>query len=99
VPAPAARRNLDIDSAVFALAIGVALLLTPILWLHYFALLLVPLAVTAKRITLCWMLPLAYWLSPFTEPQVQPLWRLLFVFALLAAIVAIRPASPPKTRP
>jgi hypothetical protein len=46
----------------FTLAILTALLLTPIVWLHYFALLLVPIAVVHKRLSLVWAVPVLCWL-------------------------------------
>jgi hypothetical protein len=42
----------------FTLAILAALLFTPIIWLHYFALLLVPIAIAHKRLSLLWAAPL-----------------------------------------
>ena len=46
----------------FTLAILTALLLTPIVWLHYFALLLVPIAIAHKRLSLLWAIPVLLWL-------------------------------------
>jgi hypothetical protein len=46
----------------FTLAILASLLLTPIIWLHYFALLLVPIAIVHKRLSLLWATPLLFWL-------------------------------------
>ena len=46
----------------FTLAILASLLLTPIIWLHYFALLLVPIAIVHKRLSLLWATPLLLWL-------------------------------------
>jgi hypothetical protein len=45
-----------------AIALAICLLLTPIVQVHYYALLLVPLAIAAPRIALVWVLPLAFWL-------------------------------------
>ena len=50
------------ESRSFTLAIVAALLLTPIIWLHYFALLLVPIAIVHKRLSLLWAAPLLFWL-------------------------------------
>jgi alpha-1,2-mannosyltransferase len=47
----------------FVLCLGAALLLAPIVWLHYFALLAVPLGVAGAPLTL-WLIPLAMWLVP-----------------------------------
>ena len=46
------------------LAIAAALLFSPIVWRHFFALLLVPLAIARPRFDLAWLIPLAFWLVP-----------------------------------
>jgi hypothetical protein len=76
------------DRAVYTGAILLALLLTPIVWLHYFALLLTPIAIREKRFSAWWLIPLAYWLSPITEPERHPLWRLALVLGLALALTA-----------
>ena len=50
----------------FALAIGAALLLSPIVWLHFFALMLVPLAVVRPTFGAAWLIPLPTWFVPGT---------------------------------
>jgi hypothetical protein len=88
----------DRDRAVFTGAILLALLLTPIVWLHYFGLLLTPIAIREKRFSAWWLLPLAYWLSPITEPERQPLWRLALVLVLALALTARRSTATEATR-
>ena len=56
-----ARRGDDVRA--FTLAIAAALALTPILWWHYLALLVVPLSVARPRFSPLWLLPIAVWLS------------------------------------
>ncbi len=46
------------DVTAFTLALVVALLTTPLVWGHYFALLLVPIAVLAPTFSWLWLLPL-----------------------------------------
>ena len=46
----------------FTFAIVAALLFTPIVWLHYFTLLLVPIAIVHRRLSGLWALPLLFWL-------------------------------------
>ncbi len=46
------------------LAIGAALVLSPIVWRHFFALLIVPLALARPRLGPVWFLPLAFWFVP-----------------------------------
>jgi Glycosyltransferase family 87 len=59
----AARRSRS-DKAAFTFAVGAALLCTPIVWLHYFALLLVPLAVLSPVFSIAWALPVILWACP-----------------------------------
>jgi hypothetical protein len=49
-----------------ALFVGAALILSPIVWLHFFALLVVPVALTHPRFDLAWLVPLPLWLVPGT---------------------------------
>ena len=48
------------DRSSLTLAIAAALVLTPILWLHYLPLLLVPIALARPRLSLLWFVPLAF---------------------------------------
>jgi hypothetical protein len=52
------------ERRAFVLALGVALALTPIVWLHYFALLLVAVALTRPRLGIVWFVPLAMVVTP-----------------------------------
>lgn len=52
------------DRRSFAAAALAAIAFAPIVWLHYFLLLLVALAVTRPRFSAVWLLPLLMWLSP-----------------------------------
>jgi hypothetical protein len=47
------------EVGALALAIALALLATPVLWMHYFALIIVPLALARPRLELLWLLPIA----------------------------------------
>jgi hypothetical protein len=58
VVVPARRGN---ETRAFVLAIGAALACSPILWLHYFALLLVPVAIVAPRLSWLWFVPMGMW--------------------------------------
>jgi hypothetical protein len=49
------------DATAFVLAIGASLALTPIVWPHYWALLLVVVALAASELDAVWLLPLAGW--------------------------------------
>lgn len=56
------RRGDDLRS--FTCAVAATLALSPIVWLHYLVLLLVPLAVARPRFSLIWLLPVLLWTSP-----------------------------------
>jgi hypothetical protein len=55
------RTPRDRDVAVLTLALAAALAASPIVWVHYFLLLLVPLALTRPRLSLLWLVPFAYY--------------------------------------
>jgi len=57
-----ARRGDDARS--FTCAVVAALALSPIVWLHYLVLLLVPLAILRPRFSALWLLPVLLWVSP-----------------------------------
>jgi hypothetical protein len=46
---------------VLTLCLAAAFAASPIVWVHYFLLLLVPLALTQPRLSLLWFVPLAYY--------------------------------------
>jgi alpha-1,2-mannosyltransferase len=48
----------------FTCAVAATLALSPIVWLHYLVLLLVPLGILRPRFTWLWMLPALLWVSP-----------------------------------
>ena len=77
------------ESRSFMLAILTALLLTPIVWLHYFTLLLVPIAIVHKRLSLAWALPVLFWLfvqGSGNGTSLQTAWA-LGLGALIGALV------------
>jgi hypothetical protein len=55
------RTRRDRDVAVLTLTLAAALAASPIVWVHYFLLLLVPLALTRPRLSLLWFVPFAYY--------------------------------------
>jgi hypothetical protein len=52
------------DRSAFMLAIAASLALTPIVWLHYFALLAVVVALARPRLAVAWFVPLGMVLTP-----------------------------------
>jgi hypothetical protein len=54
----------DADRYAFILAIAAAFLFSPIIWMHYLAILVVPIALTRRTLTPLWFVPLAMWATP-----------------------------------
>lgn len=54
------------DRNAFIVAIAAAIAMSPIVWLHYFALLLVPVALAQPTLGLVWFVPLVMFVSPGT---------------------------------
>jgi hypothetical protein len=76
------------DRTAFAWAIAVTLLATPVIWSHYYALLIVPLAVARPRLSPIWLLALLMWIPVENEAWTQGSWQLVFGLCLTAAIFA-----------
>jgi hypothetical protein len=57
-------RGRDGDRRAFVAALGASLLISPIVWVHYFVLLYVPIAIVRKRLSWLWLLPLGFWALP-----------------------------------
>jgi hypothetical protein len=71
------------------LAIAAALTLSPIVWLDYFALAVVPLALARPRLSLVWFLPLATWGlrgAGLGIGDASEIVRLLLVFAIVLGV-------------
>lgn len=81
-----ACRRLD-QASSFGLAVGVALMFSPIVWLHYATLLVVPLALRRPRFSWLWLTPLALWAYPFetTTHHITP----VVVFAAVAVATTV----------
>jgi alpha-1,2-mannosyltransferase len=55
------------DRRSLSLALAAALVLSPIVWLHYFVLLLVPIALARRTFSPIWLVPLLFWATPYEE--------------------------------
>jgi alpha-1,2-mannosyltransferase len=92
-----ARRR-DGDRLSLTMAIAAALLLSPIVWMHYFSLLLVPLVLARPRLSRFWLVPMVgFW---FTGGQSGG----EAVFIVIALVTAgwtiwgcLRPAAPARS--
>ncbi len=81
------------DFGSFTAAIAAALALTPVVWQHYLALLVVPLAIARPRFSAVWLLPILLWLSP--RAANGDLVQTLMPAAVAAILVALVLARPP----
>ena len=75
--------------ASFTAAIGAALLLSPIVWLDFYALAAIPLAVVLPRFSLVWLVPLATWGLPSSGIGAGTAWgvtRALIAFTIVLAV-------------
>ena len=89
------RRGSDERSLALALAAGLAL--SPIVWLHYFVLLLVPIAIVRRSFGAIWLIPVLLWITPYEE-NFGAHWRIAagIAVAALALGAALRaPAYDP----
>jgi hypothetical protein len=75
------------EKSAFIVAIGAALALTPIVWLHYFALLLVVVAIAQPRFGLLWFVPLGMFLTPGSGDATA--FRTAWTLAVAALVVAL----------
>ena len=87
------------------LAIGAALVLSPIVWLHFFALLIVPLAIARPRFSPAWLLVAPLWLVSGTGNGApwQTVVGLVVLFAILYVCefrprIALSTAAPERMR-
>ncbi|HET6616322.1 MAG TPA: glycosyltransferase family 87 protein [Gemmatimonadota bacterium] len=69
------------------LAIGAALVFSPIVWRHFFALLVIPLAIARPRFDLAWLIPVAFWLVPGTYNG--DTWQTAIALAAAAATLVL----------
>ena len=85
------RRGRDRES--FTLALAASIVLTPIVWQHYFTLLLLPLAIARPRFSWAWLIPLAYWAVP-TQETLGDLWRTSIGLGLSMVLVGLALRAP-----
>ncbi len=52
------------DRRALIMAVTLMLVASPLVWIHYFVLLVVPLAIARPRFSRLWMIPVAMWLLP-----------------------------------
>ena len=80
-----ARRGVD-EWTTFSVALVAALALTPIVWIHYFVLLIVPLALVWPRFSWAWALMWPFWLLTPGDYG-EGVWKILLPIVLTAAVL------------
>jgi alpha-1,2-mannosyltransferase len=83
----AGRRHERGDELAFMLAVAASLALTPIVWPHYFALLVVVVAIASRELDAGWLLPIPAWLVSFAWSGGSPL-KIGVCLALYGATIA-----------
>jgi hypothetical protein len=71
--------------AALTLCVAECLLATPVLWTHYFALLIIPLALYRPRLDSVWLAMLLFYACPGDSPKV---WQMAFALLITTVIVA-----------
>jgi alpha-1,2-mannosyltransferase len=84
-----AVRTREGDRNSFVVVLGAALVLSPIVWLHFFALLLVPTALIERRLGPLWLLPICLWVlkNGQSHTNLGSTWRIALPLAVAGVIV------------
>jgi hypothetical protein len=91
VAALVVARRVDGDRRSFTLAVVACLLLSPIVWSHYFVLLLAPLALAVPRYSVIWLAPATLWAT--AELPATAAISIGLAAAIAIAVVAYRGAA------
>jgi alpha-1,2-mannosyltransferase len=88
------REDADADRHAFILAIAAAFLFSPIVWTHYLALLIVPIAISRRTLSPLWFVPLAMWATPGQSNGHA--WRVVIGLSVWVVVLAAswRPKRP-----
>lgn len=82
-----ARRPLG-DQRAFAVAVVACLVASPIVWLHYYGVLIIPIALLSPRLSWAWALPATTWF--YANPNLPaPLWKIAAAHLFLVAVLAL----------
>jgi hypothetical protein len=84
--------------SALCLCLAVSLLATPVLWTHYFVLMIVPLALGRPRLSRLWLLPLLLWVCPAVRPAG---WQILVGLVINGIVVCqlVRRPDPDQVEP
>ena len=83
----------------FILAVAASLAFTPVVWLHYFALLLVVVALAQPRLGFVWLVPLGLFVTPGSGDPTPFQTTATFTIAALTVVLAVRASRAPVGRP
>jgi hypothetical protein len=72
-----------------ALAVAASLALSPIVWLDYYALCAVPLAIVRPRLSAIWFLPIVTWGLPSAGIGTGDPWSVARVLGVFATVVVV----------
>jgi Glycosyltransferase family 87 len=88
------HEDADADRHAFILAIAAAFLFSPIVWTHYLALLIVPIAISRRTLSPLWFVPLAMWATPGQSNGHA--WRVMIGLSVWVVVLAAswRPKRP-----
>ena len=90
-------RGSDGDRRSFVLALGAALVLSPIVWVHYLVMLYVVVALYKKRLAAAWIVPMAYWLLPSQDSHGSA--SIILRLYLITAVAVALALSQRRARP
>jgi hypothetical protein len=93
-----AARGRDGDRRAFIVALGAALLISPIVWVHYYVLLYVPIAIAKRTLSWLWLLPLAFWALPHAASNGSAR-QILFSLGVTCAVLIGAAWSPRHSEP
>ncbi|HEY2595640.1 MAG TPA: glycosyltransferase family 87 protein [Chloroflexota bacterium] len=74
------------ERGAMVLTVALMLIASPVVWSHYFVLLLVPIALARPRVSRLWLLPVAIWVCPVTTPSG---WQLALAWAVAGGCLAL----------
>ncbi len=81
------------ERRAFSLAVLGGLVASPMVWPHYLALLVIPIALAAPRLSLLWLLPSLLYVAPIDQTRVKP-WAILPYLAMVGLLVVLQLRDP-----
>jgi len=76
------------DQRLMGVAVIAALLASPMVWPHYFALVFVPIALLSPRLSVLWLTPMLAWLAPVAQSTGQP--TAILAYLAICALLLLR---------